>query len=299
MIAHGIKHLVGNTPLLEIKCKELPGVNLFVKLESFNPTGSIKDRACIYLIDAAIENRELVKTKTILDASSGNMACALAYFGAVMGYNVKVICNSKLTADKKKFIEYFDAEIEIVGDLTIEGNLACKKLASSLEGKEQYCFLDQLHNPANPQASHETLGPEIYLDLPNVVAVAGSMGSGGSMLGVTKYLREKSKNIKVFTSQAASGTKIPGTGAFIDGDYVSPFVMELQKLHDATFFIEQTRAEERTAELAKLGVFAGLQAGGVLEALIQGVKEYSLEGDVVMIIGDAGWKNMEKLATIL
>lgn len=299
MIAHGIKYLVGNTPLLEIKCKELPGVNLFVKLESFNPTGSIKDRACIYLINAAIENRELVKTKTILDASSGNMACALAYFGAVMGYNVKVICNSKLTADKKKFIEYFDAEIEMIGDLTIEGNLACKELASSLEGKEHYCFLDQLHNPANPQASQETLGPEIYRDLPNVVAVAGSMGSGGSMLGVTKYLREKSKKIKVFTSQAASGTKIPGTGAFIDGDYVSPFVMELQKMYDATFFIEQTWAEKRTAELAKLGVFAGLQAGGVLEALIQGVKEYSLEGDVVMIIGDAGWKNMEKLTTIV
>ncbi|QIY90733.1 PLP-dependent cysteine synthase family protein [Chryseobacterium gallinarum] len=296
MIFNSIMQMIGNTPLLKIDLG-YKNVNAFVKMESFNPTGSIKDRACYYNILGAIQDGTLTKEKTILDASSGNMACSLAFFGLMMGYKVKVICNSKLTKDKEDFIRYFGADLEVLGDITFEGNQECRRIANTEEGKQKYCFLDQLHNVNNPKASYETLGPEIYRDLPNVKAVIGSMGSGGSMLGVSRFMKEQSGNIKIFTSQAASGTKIPGTGGFIDGDYKTPFIHELEdkKLYDDTFPITLEQAEKNTEILLSQGVFSGYQAGGVMEAAVQAIEKYNIEGDIVLVIGDAGWKNMEKL----
>lgn len=300
MIAENVFDLIGNTPSVAFKTTEIVGAQIFVKLESYNPTGSIKDRAAIYNIRDAIKSGHLTPGKTILDASSGNMACALAFYGKMMGYPVKVICNSKLTQDKKQFIEYFGAALEVHGDFTIEGNRLCKEIAESEEGKDLYCFLDQLHNQANPQAAYETLGPEILKDFPNVAAVFGSMGSGGSMCGTARYFKEHKPSTKIITSQAASGTKIPGTGGFVDGDYISPFIIELRDtpLYDDTVFIHQKDAEYRTKQLAAQGIFAGVQAGGVLHAAIESINKHQIQGDVVMVIGDSGWKNMDKLKNI-
>jgi cysteine synthase len=299
MIVKSMTELIGNTPLLRIELPEFKKVNFHVKLESFNPTGSIKDRACISNINSALEAGKLEKSKTILDASSGNMACALAFFGKIMGFKVKVVCNTKLTDDKKNFIKYFGAELDVMGEKTIEGNQYCKQLAETPEGTEKYCFLDQLHNPSNPRASYETLGPEIHRDLPDITAVIGSMGSGGSMCGVARYFREFKKDTKIYTSQAASGTKIPGTGSFVDGEYITPFIKELMENYQDSFLVSQQQAEERTKQLAISGVYAGFQAGGVLEAAYQAIEKYQLLGDIVMIIGDAGWKNMDKLKAII
>jgi len=299
MIYNNAESMVGDTPLLKINCEELKNATVYVKMESCNPTGSIKDRACLSNIHDAINSEKLRPGKTILDASSGNMACALAYFGSMMGYPVKVICNTKLTADKRDFIEYFGAELEVFGDLTIQGNRMCNELAQTEEGKEKYCFLDQLHNPANPLASYNTLGPEILKEIPDVAAIVGSMGSGGSMCGLSRYIKEQNPNIKIFTSEADTGTKIPGTGSFVDGEYVTPFITELRTRVDDSFLVNQSQAENRTEQLAKQGVFAGFQAGGVLEALIRGVQKHNIEGNVVMVIGDAGWKNMEKLKQLI
>lgn len=292
--------LIGNTPLVEFKTKDVEP-KIFIKLESANPTGSIKDRACMYNIRAAQRSGALSPGKTILDASSGNMACALAYFGKILGYPVHVICNSKLTEDKKSFIQYFGATLDVHGEITVEGNRLCAEMVSTEEGQRKYCFMDQLHNQANPQASYETLGPEIARDLPNVAAVVGSMGSGGSMCGTSRFFREFHPDVKIFTSQAASGTKIPGTGAFIDGDYVTPFIEELRgsALYDATYSIHLEQAQARTAEMAAQGIFVGWQGGGVLHAAIEGIKEYDVNGPVVVIIGDSGWKNMDKLKSII
>jgi [CysO sulfur-carrier protein]-thiocarboxylate-dependent cysteine synthase len=299
MVFSTFTELIGNTPLIKFKLEKFPEANFYVKMESFNPTGSIKDRACIYNINSAIKNGQLNKNKTILDASSGNMACALAFFGKILGFDVKVVCNSKLTEDKKNFIQYFGAELEIIGDMTIEGNNWCRNLAKSTESQNRFCFLDQLHNPANPLASYETLGPEIHKDLPNVKAVVGSMGSGGSMCGVARYFKERKPDTQIFTSQSASGTKIPGTGTFVDGDYVTPFIEELRSNYRDTFLINQQQAEIRTKELSRQGIYAGFQAGGVLEASCNAIEKYNLKGDIVMIIGDAGWKNMDKLKAII
>jgi cysteine synthase len=297
MIFDSIQSMVGNTPLVRFKLESFPKTNIFIKLESNNPTGSIKDRACLYNIRGAEKNGQLTKRKTLLDASSGNMACALAFYGKLLGYKVKVICNSKLTADKRQYIEYFGAELDVFGDYTIEGNRKCHEIVSTSDGSNNYCFLDQLHNPNNPKASYETLGQEILTDLPDVSAIVGSMGSGGSMCGTARYIKEYSSSTKIFTSQAASGTKIPGTGAFVDGDYITPFIKEITDtpLQDDSFFINLDDAIYWNSQLALQGIFGGFQAGGVLYATISAIKKYSLVGNIVAIIGDSGWKNMDKL----
>jgi cysteine synthase len=301
MIYSSMIDMIGNTPYVQYKTNEIKDARIFVKLESWNPTGSIKDRAAIYNIKDAIQSGKLTPGKTILDASSGNMACALAYFGKLLGYRVKVVCNSKLTQDKKQFIEYFGASLSVHGDLTIEGNRLCREWAESPEGKDEYCFLDQLHNMANPRAAYETLGPEILRDFPQVAAVVGSMGSGGSMCGTSRYIKEKKKDTYIVTSQAAHGTKIPGTGAFVDGDYITPFIIELREtpLYDETISIHLAEAEKRTKELAAQGIFVGIQGGGVLHAAIDAINRNHIKGDVVMVIGDSGWKNMDKLKALI
>ena len=209
-----------------------------------------------------------------------------------------MICNTKLTEDKRGFIRYFGAGLEVFGDITVEGNRKCKELA---DADDTYCFMDQLHDRSNPQASYETLGPEILKDLPRVSAVAGSMGSGGSMCGLARYMKEHSPATMIITSQAASGTKIPGTGAFVDGDYVTPFIEELRNtpLYDDTFLVEMASAQRYTRLMADQGIFVGFQGGGVMDAAIRAIKNHGTKGDVVVVIGDSGWKNMDKLKALV
>jgi cysteine synthase len=227
------------------------------------------------------------------------MACSLAFFGRVLGYKVKVVCNKKLTEDKRQFIRYFGAELEYHGEFTIDSNRRCEELARADGDASGFCFVDQLRNPASPRAYFETLGPELLRDLPNLSAVVGSIGSGASMLGVARFLRRESPETTIVTTQAASGTVLPGTGQFVDGrDFVTPFIDELEPLADGTVMISQSEAERRTAQLAEQGIFVGYQGGGVLQALIESINERSIRGDTVAIIGDAGWKNMEKLEAL-
>src|ERR1700680_272150 len=119
--------LVGRTPVVRFRCAALPSeARLWIKLEGFNPTGSVKDRACVFLLRDALERSVLQPGMTLLDASSGNMACALAYFGKVLGHRVKVVCGSRLTTDKADFIQFFGAQLVRFGNITMDGNRYCR-----------------------------------------------------------------------------------------------------------------------------------------------------------------------------
>lgn len=299
MVVNNIIDLVGNTPLLKFKTDEVgEDTNIYVKLEGFNPTGSIKDRACLANIQNAIETGKLKKGMTILDASSGNMACAISFYGKVLGYNTELVCGSKLTLDKKNFIEYFGAKLNMVGDFTIEGNNYCREVLMP-QNPNKYCFLDQLHNDNNPKASYETLGPEIYKDLSsNIKMLVGSLGSGGSMYGSSKFLKENIDDVMCVTVESNSGYKIPGTGTFVDGDYVTPFIkLGRSEVFDDYIRIDLPNAIKRTEQLAKQGMFVGWQTGGVLDGAIEAIKKHNIKGNVVLLSGDSGWKNVDKLMT--
>lgn len=291
--------LVGNTPTVRYNSKELGDARIYIKIEGQNPTGSVKDRACVYNINGALQDGKLSPGRTIIDASSGNMACSLAYFGAVLGYKVEVVCSTKLTEDKAAFIRYFGAKLHVVGDFTIEGNRYCREVLMS-EHPEKYAFLDQLHNWNNPQAHFETTGPEIVREFSNVAAVVGSLGSGGTMNGIARYIKQNVPAAKIVTVESESGTKIPGTGTFVDGDYITPFIQQLQdkSLVDKKSLINLDAAVKRILSLREQGFFCGLQTGAVVEAAVRYSIENKIAGDVVVVSGDAGWKNMDKLGAL-
>jgi cysteine synthase len=287
--------MVGQTPHLRLRSTETPGAQIHVKLEGYNPTGSVKDRACLNIMRTLEREGKLRQPLTLLDASSGNFACAVAFFARLFGFPATVIVNSKITADKRNFIQYFGAEVIQVGDFTIEGNKYCREVLLQREpGK--YLFLDQLHNWSNPQAYYESIGPEILADFPDVAMVVGSLGSGGTMNGTGRFLKEKKPGIKIVAVEAARGTKLPGTGSFDEGDYVTPFIQSGREgVFDHVVKVTEQDAMRRTAQLREQGVFGGLQTGGVLHAAITAIGQFKVEGDVVIISGDTGWKNMEKL----
>jgi cysteine synthase len=288
--------MVGQTPHVLVRSPETPAARIYVKLEGCNPTGSVKDRACLNIIRTLQREGKLQPSMTLLDASSGNMACAIAFFGKLLGFPTTVVVNSKVTTDKRNFLQYFDAEVIQVGDFTIEGNRYCREVLLQREpGK--YLFLDQLHNWANPQAYYESVGPEILADFPDVAMVVGSLGSGGTMRGTGQFLKEKREGVKVVAVQGAPGSKLPGTGAFDDGDYVTPFIQSARDegIFDHVVKISEQDAARRTAQLREQGIFVGLQTGGVLHAAVAAIQKFKVEGNVVIMSGDTGWKNMDKL----
>lgn len=288
--------MVGNTPHVRTRDKGTKRASIYIKLEGCNPSGSIKDRACLRMIQSKLDNGSLRSGMTILDASSGNMGCAIAFFGRLLGYRTEVVVSSKLTDEKAKFLLHYGAVIHKVGDFTIEGNTFCRTLVQR-DTAGLYCFLDQLHNWENPRAYRESLGPEILADFKNLTMIVGSVGSGGSLLGVGQYIKEKRPDVRIIAVQSARGTRIPGTGSFDEGDYVTPFVRTGIDGHvfDNIVRIHERDAIRRTLQLRDQGLFCGLQTGATFHAANEEADRLGVRGEIVAISGDAGWKNLARL----
>lgn len=288
---------VGNTPVVELESDDRLGARLLVKLEGNNPTGSVKDRACVAMLRKMIDDPDWDESKVILDASSGSMGCSIAYFGRALGSKVRIVSSSKLTAEKRFFIEYFGANLETVGTFTIEGNDYCR--AEAQASPDKYYFLDQLHSWVNPETHHDTTGPEILTQVPTVAAVIGSIGSGGTLLGVGRYIKGIREDVSVIAVEADSGTRIPGTAALVDGDYRTPFIAEgyERKIFDSTIRVSERDAVTIANALPSAGLFGGLQTSAVVSAAYRVIEQFGLQGDVVLLSGDNGWKNIEALAS--
>jgi cysteine synthase len=271
---------------------------MYLKLEGYNPTGSIKDRACTFMLRAMREEGKLLPGMTLLDASSGNFACALAFYGKMAGYRSAVAVSSKLTAAKREFLLYLGATIHPVGDFTIQGNDFCRSLAE--HHPDEYCFLDQLHNWNNPRAHLESTGPEILAAFPDVGMVVGSLGSGGTMMGVSQFLKATAPHVSIVVVECAPGNRIPGTGSFQEGDWITPFI---RKGYDEAYFdacvrVTEADAAHSTRFLLQQGFFCGLQTGGVVHAAVSYTASHRIEGSVVILSGDTGWKNLDKLLAL-
>lgn len=295
-LAADVRGLIGNTPHIQVPTPDNPNLRVYVKLEGLNPTGSIKDRTAIGLIEDATVRGALTPDSVLLDASSGNMACAVAYLARVMGRRALLIVSSKVTPEKRQFLEYYGAEVRQIGDYTIHGTEYCRTLVGT-PTSDQYCFLDQLHNWANPQVHYEQTGLEIVTRLPQLAMVVGSLGSGGTMLGVARMVKDRIPNALAVAVHAAPGTRLPGVGSFDDGDYVTPFINAgvRQKLFDLTVKVNEPQAIASARRLRDCGVFGGVQAGAVFHAALEAASRLDVRGDVLVIAGDAGWKNMTRL----
>jgi cysteine synthase len=288
--------MIGNTPIVRIASNEADSPPIYLKLEGMNPTGSIKDRACSFMLSSALATSALRAGKVVLDASSGNFACSLAYQAKILGYPSEVVVSSKLTEEKRDFIEYCGAVIHDVGDFTIQGNKFCRELTKSFPNR--YCFLDQLHNPKNPEAHFQTTGPEIFAEVPDVAAIVGSLGSGGTMHGVARFFKQTVPEVEIATVECSSGSRIPGTGSFSDGDYITPFIHEARRKQYFTrrFLVGEEDAIREVQLLMRQGIFVGLQTGGVVHAARACLRgPNNIRGPIVALSGDSGWKNLSKL----
>jgi [CysO sulfur-carrier protein]-thiocarboxylate-dependent cysteine synthase len=286
---------VGGTPVWELPVFPQLPVRLLVKLEGYNPTGSVKDRACVAMLWSMLSDPNWHPSKVVLDASSGSMGCSIAYFGRSMGAEVHIVASSKLTPEKRFFIEYFGADIEVAGTFTVDGNNYCRQLVEN--NPDGWYFLDQLHNPANPVAHMIGTGPEILTQVPDVSAVIGTIGSGGTLLGVGRCLKKVKSEIKIIAVEASSGTRLPGTAALVDGDYRTPFIEEgfAEKVFDWSLQVSESEAVQMARMLTPFGLFGGLQTCAVVAAAERAVVDYGLTGDVVVISGDTAWKNVDAL----
>lgn len=285
---------VGHTPLVPV---DVNGVQLWVKLEGLNPSGSVKDRSAVAMIKEKIACGELEPGRILLDASSGNMASALSSYGRALGLGVHVVCNSTITADKRRMIEHFGATLieNDFGPYTYHGYLKCLDLVERHDNP--YCFLDQLHNPMNPYAHEIGTGPEIIKDLPSVRLIVGSLGSGGTMVGIARAVRSAGHAAMVVAVSSAPGNRMAGVGAFADGDYRTPFIIEAEKngLFTEIVLVTVVSALEWQREITAHGLFCGAQTGAVLAAAMELAERYEIRDRIVIVSGDAGWKSWTNL----
>ncbi len=285
--------MVGNTPIVYFG--KYKNSDIYIKLEGYNPTGSLKDRSAVAILNDFHE-KGILEGRTIIDASSGSFGCAIAYFGMLMKVPVMVVSNAKLTATNKIFIELTGANLVLHGAVTGESNQYVKNLVN--ENPEEYAFCDQLNNWASPHAHYEGTGPEILRDLPEVNAIVASMGSGATLWGVGKYFKENNPEVKICASVAKPGTTIAGTFKE-DKDYLSPFIQEIREKGYVDFY-SAISADEAFQNASKIfqekGFFVGPQTGGVFQAAMSLIDKDAISGNVLLISGDMGWKNLEKLS---
>jgi len=285
--------MIGNTPI--VRFGEFKKSVIWLKLEGNNPTGSLKDRTAKAIIQSKIDSGELVEGKTILDATSGSFGCSIAFIGNKLGFPVTVVANKKLTESNRKFIKFFGAETINYGEVTRHGYVYCRDTLVP-ENPEKYCFLDQLNNEASPLAHFHGTAFEILQDLPEVDAIAVSMGSGATLLGIANYFSDYKPKVKIIASTAKPGKRIAGT-YLPSEDYVTPFIQESwdrgwPHFTGATSWEEALRNVNFLAE--KGNFFVGPQTGGIFQAVKQAI-DSGITGNIVIVSGDTGWKNVDKI----
>jgi cysteine synthase B len=285
---------IGNTPLVKIqKLNPNPKVNIFAKLEGFNPTGSVKDRIALYMIKAAEKKGILNKEKTIIEPTSGNTGISLAMIGAIKGYKVKIVMPKTMSIERRKMIEFFGAELILVKEKEWRDG-AIRFTKSLVKKNKNLVLLNQYENEANVRAHYETTGKEIIEQMGDKkidVFVAG-IGTGGTITGVGRRLKEKYPDIKIVGVFPRPKTKIQGLKSIEEG-YIPP-ILDL-KIIDEKIIVKDKDAFEMTKKLAKEeGIFVGLSSGAALFAALKIAKRLN-SGNIVVIFPDRGEKYLSLL----
>ena len=280
-----IEDCVGNTPL--VRLKRMPGVTsntVLVKLEGNNPAGSVKDRPALSMIDAAQARGDIKPGDTLIEATSGNTGIALAMAAAMRGYKMILIMPEHLSIERRQTMRAFGAELQLVSkEAGMEG---ARDLAIAMEKQGIGKILDQFSNPDNPEAHYRTTGPEIWRDTQGKIThFVSSMGTTGTIMGCSRYLKEQNPAIQIVGVQPTEGSQIPGIRKWPE-EYV-PKICDYNRV-DRMIYVSQQDAEETTRRLAREeGIFAGISSGGALWAALQLSKEVE-NAVIVSIVCDRG-----------
>jgi cysteine synthase len=285
--ARSLLDLVGNTPLVELRrLSPKPEVRLYAKLEGQNPTGSIKDRIALAMVEDAEARGELEPGRELLEPTSGNTGIALALVAKLKGYRLTCVMPENVTEERRRLLRLYGAEI--VESPGSEGSNGAVRLAQELAAKEPHYFMPfQYGNPANPQAHYDGTGAEIADALERVDVLVAGLGTGGTLMGAGARLRESFPDVVVAAAEPLPGDPVMGLRSLEDG-YVPP-ILDVSKLDRKLLVTNAEAVAGVRALLDREGVFAGVSAGAVLHVARKLAEELD-EGVVVSILADAGWK---------
>jgi [CysO sulfur-carrier protein]-thiocarboxylate-dependent cysteine synthase len=286
VVAKGVLELVGNTPLVELTRLSPEGVRLYAKLEGQNPTGSIKDRVAKAMIEAAEASGELEPGRELLEPTSGNTGISLAMVARVKGYRLTCVVPENVTEERLKLLRLLGAELILSPGA--EGSNGAVTLALELAEREPRYYLPfQYGNDANPQAHYEGTGAEIAAELERVDVVVAGLGTGGTLMGVGRRLREQFADVVVAAVEPLPGDPVLGLRSLEDG-YVPP-ILDVGQLDRKILVSNADSVAGMRALLEREAIFAGVSSGGVVHVARRLAEELD-EGVVVAILADAGWK---------
>jgi cysteine synthase len=286
-----IVEAIGHTPLVEIAgLSPKPSVRLFAKLEAMNPTGSVKDRVAKYLIDDLERSGRLGPDSIIIEPTSGNTGIALAMIARRKGYRIAVVMPDNVTQERRQLLALFGAEV--IDSPGARGSNGAIELAKYLvEKDERFVMPYQYGNPANPLAHYETTGPEILADCPEIDAFVAGLGTGGTLMGVGRRLREHDPEIRIYAAEPLPGENVQGLRSLDEG--FVPEIFDPSQL-DGKYLVSVVESIAALRELTeKEGIFAGVSSGGALVAARR-VAEQMDHGTVVVLLADGGWKYLSE-----
>ena len=279
---------IGNTPLVQLpNLSPNEDVRFFAKLEGQNPTGSVKDRIAKYMLEDAERKGELTPNRVILEATSGNTGIALAFIGRLMGYRVKVVMPDNVSEERAQLLKAFGAEV-VYSDGRYGTNGAIARAQEMMRADpDAYYMPYQFGNVANPRAHYETTGPEILRDLPEVDVFVAGLGTGGTLTGAGRYLKERKPEVKVIATVPHPGDLVQGLRSLEDG--FIPEVFDESVLNGKIVVTSRTAFAAAKELTQKEGIFAGISSGAVLRTA-QRVAGRLTRANVVLLLADGGWK---------
>ncbi len=280
-----INDFIGNTPLVALQRMQGETSNtILLKLEGNNPAGSVKDRPAHSMITRAEARGEIKPGDTLIEATSGNTGIALAMVAAMRGYKMILVMPENQSVERRQSMKAYGAELVLTpkdGSMELARDVALK-----LQAEGEGIVLDQFGNSDNPLAHYETTGPEIWRDTGGKIThFVASMGTTGTIMGVSRYLKEQNPNIKIIGVQPEEGAQIPGIRKWPE-EYL-PKIYDAKRVDDL-IYVSQKNAENITRKLAtEEGIFAGISSGGALYAALQLSKKVE-NAVIVSIVCDRG-----------
>jgi cysteine synthase len=278
---------IGHTPLVELKrLSPKPGVRIYAKLESYNPTGSVKDRVARSMIEDAEERGAIRPGQTILEPTSGNTGISLAMICSRKGYPLKVVMPDNVTEERTQLLKMYGAEI-VYSPGEQGSNGAVAMALEMAEGDATYYMPYQYGNEANPRAHYEGTAPEILDELDEVTAFVAGLGTGGTLMGNGRRLKEENPDTLIVAAEPMQGELVQGLRSLDDG-FIPP-IIDISLL-DRKIFVSNRDAVVWTKKLlAEEGLFVGVSSGAIARVATRVAGELD-EGNVVFVVADDGWK---------
>jgi cysteine synthase B len=280
-----LESTIGNTPL--VRLQRMPGNTtntLLAKLEGNNPAGSVKDRPALSMIVEAEKRGDIKPGDTLIEATSGNTGIALAMVAAIKGYRMILIMPDNLSLERRQSMTAFGAELILV--TKAQGMEGARDLAETMRAEGKGVILDQFANPDNPLAHYRTTGPELWRDTQGrITHFVSAMGTTGTIMGVSKYLKERNPAVTIIGAQPAEGSSIPGIRKWPEA-YL-PKIYDARRV-DRVESVGQQEAEETMRRLAREeGIFGGVSSGGACAVALRIAQEMR-EGTIVFVVCDRG-----------